>query len=198
MGDPRNPETELPTVSHDFELAKKILVIGGGGKSTLARSISAKLDLTYVELDALHWLSGWVESSDEDFRAKVESALNEASGKWVVDGNYSGKIGDLVMKQADTIIWVDMPWRTMFWRMVKRSFRRARDKQRVCGDNIETWRQLLSRDALWWYHLKNRGLYNRRGERLREFLRPEIPMIRLSTSRELNDFYETNSLKRLH
>jgi hypothetical protein len=34
--------------------------------------------------------------------------INRSDG-WVLDGSYQGKLGDLVLHRADTIVWLDQP-----------------------------------------------------------------------------------------
>ncbi len=87
---------------------RRILIIGnsGGGKSTLARRLGAKLGLPVIHLDVLFWKPGWVESGDVEFRDTVTAAL--AAPAWICDGNF-GSNWDLRMPLSDTIIWIDQP-----------------------------------------------------------------------------------------
>jgi adenylate kinase family enzyme len=180
----------------DQPLGRRISVIGGGGKTTLARAISVKLGLPFVELDALHWLPGWVESDAESFKAKVSAALEAAPDGWVVDGNYGSKMGGFVLGQTDTVVWVNMPWRVMFWRVLRRSFQRAWDKQLICGENRESWRQTLSTNSLWWWHIMHRKQYNTRDQRVLPLVRSGVPVIDIASPRDLNRFYEVQGLVR--
>jgi len=52
---------------------KRINVKGtsGSGKSTFAAELARRLDLPYVELDALHHGPNWSEPTDEGFRARA-------------------------------------------------------------------------------------------------------------------------------
>ena len=52
---------------------KRIVVIGvtGCGKSVLAEQLARKLNLDFIELDALYWLPEWEHCTDDEFRAKV-------------------------------------------------------------------------------------------------------------------------------
>ena len=56
----------------------RINVIGtsGSGKSTLSKRIAEKLNIPYVEMDALFWKPNWTESSDEEFFPKVAQATS--------------------------------------------------------------------------------------------------------------------------
>lgn len=179
----------------DHRLGQRINVRGGGGKSTLARALARERGLACIELDALNWLRGWRERGDGDFRAEIESALAAAGDRWVVDGNYT-RVGDLVLRDADTVIWLDLPWRVMFRRVLVRSVARAIDRRRICGDNVETWGQLLSRRSLWWYYVTHRRNLITRGERFLPLVPAGVPVIRIASARELDRFYELQGLVR--
>lgn len=85
---------------------RRVLIVGnsGGGKSTLARSLGAKLGLPVIHLDVLFWKPGWVESDRADFRVRVAEALQAPA--WICDGNFTSSY-DLRMPYADTIIWIE-------------------------------------------------------------------------------------------
>jgi adenylate kinase family enzyme len=127
----------------------KIAVVGttGSGKTTVARRLAAHHGVPHVELDALHWGPNWTEPNIEEFRARVEEALSD--GGWVVDGHYSGKLGDLVLRQADLVVWLDLPLRTILRRLFVRTVRRIRQSDELWSGNRETWRGgFLSRNSL--------------------------------------------------
>jgi adenylate kinase family enzyme len=103
---------------------RRVLIIGnsGGGKSTLARRLGAKLGLPVIHLDVLFWKPGWVESEDDDYRRRVMAALE--APEWICDGNFPGTYG-VRMARSDTIVWIDQPpllclaraiWRMLIYR----------------------------------------------------------------------------------
>jgi len=53
----------------------------------MARRVAAILQAPHIELDAIHWLPGWQERDDDEFRELTQAAV--AAGRWVVDGNYA-------------------------------------------------------------------------------------------------------------
>jgi adenylate kinase family enzyme len=127
----------------------------GSGKTTFAQGVARRLDLPYVELDALHHGPNWSEPTDEIFRARVRGAMDAAPDGWVIDGNYEGKLGDLVIGEADTIVWLDLPFRVKARRLWRRTATRIRDDAELWSGNKETWRGVLwGRDSLFWWMLK--------------------------------------------
>ena len=196
------PDTMPVNSSESPPFGRKILIWGGGGKTTLGKALAGKLGLPFVELDALNWLPDWHERPLDEFEQLVQETLDDLGGSWVVDGEYGGKLGSSVLERAETLILLELPWRVVFWRAFKRAIRRARDKNLVCGENVESWRQMFSRDSLIWLYIKfrlngrDKRSIARREERVRES-GGAATIIRLSSAQQLEDFYATHDLVRL-
>jgi adenylate kinase family enzyme len=136
-------------------VARRIAVVGttGSGKTTIARRLAELYGLPHVELDALFWGPKWSQPTADEFRARVEAALPEDG--WIVDGNYNSRLGDLVLRQADLVVWLDPPLLTIFRRLWRRTVRRIRTREELFGGSRETWRSgFLSRDSLFVWALK--------------------------------------------
>ncbi len=132
-------------------LGRRIVVRGatGSGKTTLTRRLGALLDLPAIELDALFWQPSWAETPAPEFREKVTEALEAVPEGWVCDGAYTTRLGDLVVSRANTLVWLHLPWRVSFWRLLKRTIGRARTREPMWAGNTESWRKaFLSRDSL--------------------------------------------------
>lgn len=128
----------------------RIVVVGatGCGKSTLAERLAKKLDLDYVELDALYWKPDWVGSSDEEFREKVEAATRTQG--WTVAGNYS-VTRQIVWPRAEAVVWLDYPFFLILGRLLRRTWVRWRTQELMWGTNRETFWvhfKLWSKDSL--------------------------------------------------
>src|SRR6266545_3515470 len=89
--------------------------ISGSGKSTFARGLAERLGVPYLELDELHHGPNWTEATADELRARVETAIAAAPEGWVIDGNYRNKLGDFVLAQADTFVWLELPLRVSMW-----------------------------------------------------------------------------------
>ena len=98
---------------------ERIVIIGcgGAGKSTLARRLGEKLDIPVVHLDQLWWKPGWVESSREEFDAKL--AVELAKSQWIMDGNFNRTIPERIAR-CDTIIYLDFNRVTCLMGVLKR------------------------------------------------------------------------------
>jgi adenylate kinase family enzyme len=141
--------------------------ISGSGKTTFALELARRLDLPYVELDALHHGPNWSAPTNEEFRARVLSAMEAAPDGWVIDGNYEGKLGETVLAEADTIVWLDFPFRVKARRLLARTTHRIRNEVELWSGNRETWRNVIfGRDALFWWmvrgHFRHRRQWPRR------------------------------------
>jgi adenylate kinase family enzyme len=191
----------VPGINHilaplDHPIGKKINIRGGGGKTTLGKALSGKYGYSFIELDAIFWLPEWIERETDDFRVKTQEAISTSYGRWIVDGNYSGRLETLVTDQCDTVIWIDLPWSVMFWRITLRAISRAISREKICGENIESWRQMFSRDSLLWYLIKNRRSYLSTGKQFIPMVPENVPIIRIRSRKELNRFYDLHDLKR--
>jgi len=154
--DPPSPARGPASFPH-----RRINVVGtsSAGKTTLARGLAETLGLPCVELDALHWESGWQEASDEAMRDRVTRAT--AGDAWVVDGNYS-VVRDIVWGRAEAVIWLDFPLRTVLWRYASRTRRRLRSGEELwpgTGNRERLSMHLFSRSGLLWWILST---YRRR------------------------------------
>jgi adenylate kinase family enzyme len=100
---------------------QKILVIGcsGAGKSTLAKQLSGKLHIEVIHLDALFWNSGWVQTSKEEWRERIDQLCKKE--QWIMDGNY-GRTLSMRLQVADTVILFDYPRLLCLWGAFKRRF----------------------------------------------------------------------------
>lgn len=142
---------------------QRIAVMGTtcSGKSTFARALAERLDVPYLELDALYWGPDWSEPEPEEFRGRVEPFVR--ADAWVVDGNYSSKLGDLVLQRADTLVWLDLPLPRILWRVCRRTIARIASRAELWSGNRETWRNaLFTRDALFLWALKTHRRFRRR------------------------------------
>jgi adenylate kinase family enzyme len=117
--------------------------VSGAGKSTFARALAARLGVPSVELDALHHGPNWVEASRDELRERVRSAIAAAPDGWVLDGNYRSKLDDIVLAQADTLVWLEPPLRVSLARLVRRTWRRWRTREELWHGNREELRYVL-------------------------------------------------------
>ena len=160
-------------------MMRKVAVIAsasGNGKTTFGRELARRLDLPFVELDALVHGPGWVETPDDELRAKVEPIV--AFAGWVIDGTYQRKLGDLVLRAADVVVWLGLPMRIWLLRLIRRTARRIRGRERLWHGNRESLLTAVwGRESLFVWALRSHL------RRRREWPRAlsDYPVVRLRT-----------------
>jgi adenylate kinase family enzyme len=125
-------------------IIRKVAVIAsasGNGKTTLGRELARRLGVRFVELDALVHGPGWVETPADELRAELELVF--ACDGWVIDAAYERLLGDLVLDAADVIVWLDLPIRVWFPRLIRRTARRWRSHEELWNGNRESLRSAL-------------------------------------------------------
>lgn len=136
---------------------RKVAIVtsaSGSGGTTVGRALAARLGVPFHELDALFWKPDWVESTAEELHAAVEPVV--ATDAWVIDGSYQSKIGQLVLGNADVVVWLDLPMRVWLPRLVARTFRRARSGEVLWDGNRESLgKAFLSCDSLILFTLRH-------------------------------------------
>jgi len=133
----------------------------GSGKTTLGHTLRQQLGLPVVELDAIYWLPNWQAKPLDQFRADVRAALEACPQGWICVGNYR-HVQDLILSQADTVLWLRLPFRISFWRLCKRTIARAWTQQPLWegNPNHESWRlSFCSRDSILLYAITSRKLH---------------------------------------
>ena len=155
----------------------------GNGKTTLGRELARRLDLPFLELDALVHGPGWAETPDDVLRAQVEPVV--ASDGWVIDGTYRRKLGDLVLEAADVVVWLDLPVRIWLPRLLRRTLRRMRGREQLWNGNRESFGAAFwGRESLVVYAFRTH--VRRRREWPSEL--SAYPLLRLRTPAEVEDF----------
>jgi adenylate kinase family enzyme len=170
----------------------RLVVVGvtGSGKSTLAEKLANKLDLEFIELDALHWRPNWTSAPEAEFRALV--AQSTSAPRWVIAGNYS-LARDISWPRAEAILWLDYGFWVVFWRLTLRIFRRWWTREHLWGTNYENlWShfKFWSDESLWFWLIKTYGRRKREYPRL--FAQPEyahLKVFRFETPQDAENWF---------
>lgn len=151
--------------------------------------MAERMELDFIELDALHWKANWTEARDEDFRSDVLEAVS--ADAWVVAGNYH-VVRDLIWTRAEAVVWLDYPFLVVFWRLLTRTIRRSWRREELWNGNREKfwWHlKLWSDDSLFHWLIKT---YWRRKRETPELLKlpqyAHLHLIHLETPRQAEEW----------
>lgn len=163
---------------------RRIAVAGvsGVGKTTLARRIAAVSGAPHVEIDALYHGPDWTPRPTflPDVRAFVDSET------WVTEWQYSDA-RPLLTARADLLVWLDLPFVTVTLpRVVARTLRRRLGREPLWNGNIEPPLHTFFTDPehIVRWSISTRGNYRRRLPVVAAE-RPELPIVRLRSTREV-------------
>jgi adenylate kinase family enzyme len=99
---------------------QSIHIVGGpgSGKTTLAHQFARRLNAPCVELDAVCYEDG--AGSERALGLRLADVHQIAvQPTWVTEGIYLGWTAEL-FATADQIVWLDLPWRIVGWRIFMR------------------------------------------------------------------------------
>ncbi|MFS0749248.1 DNA topology modulation protein FlaR [Oceanobacillus sp. 1P07AA] len=100
----------------------KVHIIGsvGSGKTTLARALKTILDIPHIELDNIVWIRdsrGDIRRGFKDRDALLFSHVQQ--NHWIIEGVHISWV-DPSLEDADIIIFLDIPYRTRIYRIIRR------------------------------------------------------------------------------
>ena len=107
----------------DGQFIHRIHITGGpgSGKTTLARLASARLGVPFYELDVVGYEGGAGADRPMDVRlADIHRIAIQPA--WVTEGVFLGWTSEL-FETAAVIVWLDLPWRLVAWRIFMRHVR---------------------------------------------------------------------------
>ena len=127
---------------------QRIQIIGAScaGKTTLGRTLGARLGLPFTDIDDLWWSPGWIEAGHSSLRRRLEPLA--ASPGWVVGGNYFASSEPVLWPRLQWLIVLDFPLGLLTRRALWRTVRRAATGEPCCNGNREQWLRLLHRDGV--------------------------------------------------
>ncbi|SDI39226.1 Adenylate kinase [Arthrobacter subterraneus] len=127
--------------------------VTGSGKSSAAHAYAKASGLPeYSADDDIGWFPGWQQRAvEEQRRLAADIASRE---EWVLDSAYA-TWRDMVLPRAELIVALDYPRWVSLSRLLRRSLYRAVNGQLVCNGNTESFRRLLARDSIIWWHFQS-------------------------------------------
>lgn len=167
-------------------LPDRIWVVGvtGSGKSTLAARLARLQGVEPVHMDELHWMPGWQERPAAETAVLLAKRLR--GERWVAEGNYR-RLRGAYMDRVELTVWIDIPLRVTWPRLLRRGIRRSLRREACCNGNHETLgRTFFHRESLLWYALQtDRKKRRDLGEEL-----ATRPHVRLRSQREVDRWLE--------
>jgi hypothetical protein len=124
----------------------KILILGpcGAGKTTFADTLSSQLTIKVFHLDRFFWTRNWKRKSTYE-RMEILEKLALGEKRWIIEGSYL-RSSEPSLREADTIIFLDLPSLLCLRRVIKRHHENRglprRDIPEGCADRF-TFRHIL-------------------------------------------------------
>jgi adenylate kinase family enzyme len=146
--------------------------------------LARTLGIRHVEIDGLHHGPNWESCGEEVLRERVIAATEGED--WVTDSTYHSMLGDLVVRRAEVLVWLDLPVPLVMWRLLRRTHVRNRDQVELWNGNVEPgWRESVG--YLIWPALKSAF----RNRRTFPSLYATVHMRRLRSDRDVRAFVQS-------
>ena len=178
------------------EHMRRVVVIGcsGAGKTTLARRLAAVLGVAHIELDAIYHQRGWKPADNETFQKTLLARMAASPRGWVTCGNYNTQTGDVHLARADTLAWLDLPRRTVMWRVITRTLWRMITRKELWNGNREPLSNVCrwdpERNVIRWAWVKWPHYRKRNTRRLTDGTWAHLDVRRLTSTAEVDAFVD--------
>ena len=132
----------------------RVLLYGvtGSGKSTAALEIGARTGHPVTLVDELTWLPGWVPVEASRQRELIGEVV--AGERWLLDSSYGDWLG-FVLPRVEMVVGLDYPRWLSLSRLVRRTVSGAITGEPRCNGNVETLRNMLSRESIIRWHFQS-------------------------------------------
>ncbi|KAK7052029.1 hypothetical protein R3P38DRAFT_2858141 [Favolaschia claudopus] len=152
-----------PPLIGDGQGRYRIHIVGNSG-NTIGKKLADALGVPFISLDTYFWQPGWKQSTNDEMREKVTKALADASDGWVVDGNYTRRIGTIVEESSTDVIWLDPPLALYLPRVIWRTFLRLVRLREPCSPGCPEMvtEVFFSRESIVWWCITQHGPVRRR------------------------------------
>ncbi|HEX2674413.1 MAG TPA: hypothetical protein VHM25_26235, partial [Polyangiaceae bacterium] len=164
----------------------------GSGKSTFSQRLASQLAQPLIEMDALFWNRNWSESPDEQFFARLRSAL--AQPRWVLDGNYDRTL-PIKWQDVTAVIWLDYSLPRTLLQGIQRGLFRAWTRVELWPGtgNRESFRTTFfsKKSVLLWSLRSHAKLRTRYGARMTDPAYAQIAFFRLRSPAEAQAFLQS-------
>jgi adenylate kinase family enzyme len=134
---------------------KRVAVFGnaGGGKSTLARRLADLTGLPLYPLDIIQFRA--VAGKAPSYKVPHEEYLNAHADllrrdEWIIDGFGCVASSWERFAHADTLVYVDLPLGTHYWRVTKRLLKGLFVAPEGWPENSPLWRSTLNAYRVVW------------------------------------------------
>ena len=124
---------------------RKVTIIGsasGNGKTTLGRALAERLDVPFVEMDALVHGPNWSETPDDELTCpgRADPRLGGLGDRRC---RIAASSATCCSTQRDVVVWLDLPMRVWLPRLLRRTVRRVRGREELWNGNRETLANVL-------------------------------------------------------
>ncbi|NRF63094.1 adenylate kinase [Vibrio coralliilyticus] len=118
---------------------KKIAVFGkpGSGKSTLSKQLARETGIELHQLDSIVYKKNGEQIDVETFKDAHNNILETES--WIIDGLGPIESFNQRLDEADTLVYIDLPYITSYWLVTKRLLKGLIVKPEGWPDGSSIW-----------------------------------------------------------